>query len=132
MFESMAVYFIFMNLGLFLILIPILLIFIRKRRVALEKTLLVCDPQKVKLKSFIANKAKGQSFIKRIIIEAVFSFKPYVDGFLVKEFKDGLIERSHFHQYMALNNKVKNLVMILFIILLLLSFTLIVLGVTGT
>lgn len=110
MIENVAVYLLLFVLAFFVVIIPVVIVFNRKRKSALKQVLFTCDPQGTKLKAFVAEKMKNEGFLKKLMNEAVYSFKPYIDSYLHSELRSGIIKESDLDQYSAYEKKVKFLI----------------------
>lgn len=131
MLENIAMCLVLLVLGLFTILVPFVIFLNRKRKLALKEALFLCDPQGTKLKEFISNQMKSEGFFKKLVNEAVFSFKPYIDGYLANELKNGVITESNLAQYMVYDKKIKFIIKHLFSGIVLLFIILFLLGLSN-
>jgi hypothetical protein len=129
MIETVAVFMIIAIIFTFMILLPLLLFFNKKRKVELHILLRKCDPlNQNKLKDFINDKLKNEKFIKKIFNESFYSFQPYISQFIENSINNGIVSPKDLLLYKKNNKAVRWLLNLALAGICLIFFAFILLG----
>ena len=129
MIEDIAIYILIATLLVFIVFMPVVIIFNRKRKSHLRLLLEKCASSPLELKDFISNEMKSDSFLRRVINESLFSFRPYIDLFILSKLQNGIITSDDLAIYKLYDRKVNSVIKIFLSGLFLIIIIFIILGI---